>query len=109
MNERISGEMKVAELKKGMLLEACLGAYFHLNTTFLSDVGERILTARWGKRISDDIIPTIMYLGTREDLNLKQNYWGKQYALVEGDITLIDSSSWLYIQPVKEKKHGNSV
>jgi len=94
--------MKVSELNKGMLLESTPGAYFHLNTTFLSHGGERILTVRWGKRgfgRGREPILTIMYLGTREDLKEKQNYWGKQYALVEGDITLIDRASWLYIQP----------
>ena len=95
--------MKVAELKKGMLLESCSGAYFHLNTTFLTNDGEKILTARWDKgprSYSKEPINTIMYLGAREDLMLKKkNYWGKQYALVEGDIAVVDSASWQYIQP----------
>ena len=41
-----------------------------------------------------------MYLGTREELNMKKSFWGIRYALVEGQTMLISRESWQYIKPV---------
>ena len=50
-----------------------------------------------------------MYLGTREELDIDKNTWGRRYALVNGQTMIIDREAWKYIQPVKEKKNGNII
>tara|TARA_R110001583_G_scaffold14285_2_gene60087 strand:- start:9 stop:137 length:129 start_codon:yes stop_codon:yes gene_type:complete len=42
-----------------------------------------------------------MYLGTREELGFDKNFWGRRYALVDGQTMIIDREAWKYLQPIK--------
>ena len=46
-------------------------------------------------------VKCVMYLGTREELDMKKSSWGRRYALVDGQTMIIDREAWKYLQPVK--------
>ncbi len=102
--------MKVAELEKGMLLEATAGVRLVTqDSTFGPDikmVQATYVPARKGKWRRREV-KRIMYLGTRDDVGQERTYWGNRYALVDGEVALIDRESWKYLKPVKMKSRNS--
>ena len=104
--------MKVADLKKGMLLEGIGTARLRVVPSTVSWGPDcPMLQAVWPSRFDKNkrFVRCAMYLGTREDLGIDKNFWGRRYALVDGQTMIIDRESWRYLQPVKEQKNGISV
>ena len=104
--------MKVAELKRGMLLEGDGTSRLRVVPSEVSwGPGVPMLQATWPSKYDKGkyFVKCAMYLGTREELGMKKSEWGRRYALVDGQTMLIDRESWRYIQPFEEKKRGNSV
>jgi len=81
-----------------MLIEAIHPAKLRV---CLQGQGE-MLQAIWPSRYDKNkkFTQHVLYLGTREMLGFDKCLWGRQYALVEGKIMIIDRDAWRYIQPV---------
>jgi hypothetical protein len=104
--------MKVSELKKGMLLEGIGTARLHvLPSSVTWGPGFPLLQTVWPSKHDKNkkFTKCAMYLGTREELGFDKNFWGRRYALVNGQTMIIDREAWKYIQPIKEKKNGNII
>ena len=104
--------MKVSELKRGMLLEGVGTARLRVVPAETSwGPGVPMLQTTWPSKYDKNkrFVKCAMYLGTREELGIEKSFWGRRYALVEGQTMIIDREAWRYLQPVKEKKSGNIV
>jgi len=104
--------MKVADLEKGMLLECVDNARLRVVPSGVSwGPGNPMIQATWPSKHDSDkrFVKCVMYLGTREELGIDRSFWGRRYALVDGQTMIIDRESWRYIRPVKEKKSGTAV
>lgn len=104
--------MKVADLKRGMLLEGIGLARLRVVPSTVS-WGPKcpMLQATWPSKFDENkrFVKCAMYIGTREELGIDKNFWGRRYALVDGQTMIIDRESWRHLQQVKEKKSGISV
>ena len=95
--------MKVAELKKGMLLEGIGTARLRILPSTISwGPDTPMLQTVWPSKHDKNkkFVKCAMYLGTREELGLDKSLWGRRYALVEGLTMIIDREAWRYLQPV---------
>ena len=105
--------MKVSELKRGMLLEGIGTARLCVVPSSASwGPGAPMLQATWPHPKYDKgkcFVKCAKYIGTREELGIEKSFWGRRYALVDGQKIIIDRESWRYIQPLKDGKHGNTV
>ncbi len=99
--------MKVADLEKGMLLEGIDTARLRIGPSNVAwGPGAPMLQTTWPSKYDKDkqFVKCAMYLGSREELGIEKNHWGRRYALVEGQTMVIDRESWRYLQPVKRIK-----
>ena len=99
--------MKVSELKRGMLLEGVGTARLRVVPAETSwGPGVPMLQTTWPSKYDKNkrFVKCAMYLGTREELGIEKSFWGRRYALVEGQTMVIDRESWRYLQPVKRIK-----
>ena len=104
--------MKVTELKKGMLLEGIGTARLWVVPSSVAwGPGSPMIQTTWPSKYDKNkhFVKCAMYLGTREELGIDKNLWGRRYALVNGQAMIIDRESWRYLKPVKEKKNGNII
>ncbi len=104
--------MKVAELKRGMLLEGDSSSRLRVVPSSTSwGPGVPMLQATWPSKYDKGkyFVKCVMYLGTREELGMEQSVWGRRYALVNGQTMLVDRESWRYIQPVPGERNGIAV
>lgn len=96
--------MKVADLKKGMLLVGIGTARLRILPSTVSWGPDRpMLQTVWPSKHDKNkkFVKFAMYLGTREELGFDKNFWGRRYALVDGQTMIIDREAWRYLQPIK--------
>ncbi len=104
--------MKVSELKRGMLLEGDGNSRLRVVPCSVTwGPGVPMLQATWPSKYDKGkyFVRCVMYLGTREELNMTKSDWGRRYALVDGKTMLIDRESWRYIKPVQGKINANTI
>ena len=104
--------MKVAELKRGMLLTSVGVSRLRVVPCSVTwGPGVPMLQATWPSKYDEGkyFVKCAMYLGTREELGMKRSEWGRRYALVDGQTMIIDRESWRYIQPVIGKRDGIAI
>ena len=96
--------MKVAELKKGMLLEGIGTVKLRILPLSVSrGPPAQMLQAVWPSKYDKhkQFTKHAMYLGTREELGFNKNLWGRRYVLAAGQTMIIDREAWKYLQPVE--------
>ena len=104
--------MKVAELKRGMLLVGDSSSRLRVVPSSVSwGPGIPMLQATWPSKYDEGkyFVKCAMYRGTREELCMMRSEWCRRYALVDGQTMIIDRESWRYIQPVSGEKDGITI
>tara|TARA_B100000214_G_scaffold319353_1_gene254017 strand:+ start:466 stop:768 length:303 start_codon:yes stop_codon:yes gene_type:complete len=100
--------MKVAELKKGMLLE-CENKDWCFIVTSYGDSGPWVRAAHvarrsaYAARIREDSPKFVMYLGTKKDVNVKVS-WSNRIVLVDNIVAAVDPASWKWMREMNESR-----
>ena len=105
--------MKVSELKKGMLLK-CASPKQTIRSSsypYAADDGEvewanvvpKRRSAWHSKNFPADESDIVMYIGTKQDVNVKAT-WSNKFILLNGKIAAVDPAAWRKLVPVDESR-----
>ena len=100
--------MKVAELKKGMLVE-CQDKDLRFVVTDYSESGPWLRVARfkrgksWASGLRAKWPKFVMYLGTKKDVHVKVA-WSNQFVLADNQIVAVDPAAWRWMKEMDESR-----